>query len=253
MLSDIELGYSIPITVDCIRKLKHAEVYPIGLQHQQTIDETGAIIPKKRISHDLSNRKVIGRSINQRVIEEELPSVLYGYSLLRFLHVIHNIRRHHPNKPIVCNKIDIKKAYRRLHTNSMISSKCIATWTTPGGDEIGALLTRLPFGSSPAPAFFSVCSDIICDLANDLIKCHHWNPNTIPSPLQAMIPNTTLMDKDIAFGKALEPDVHLSVEITAATEGYINDLATAALVDSTHLPQLMRAKYAVLMALHLIF
>jgi hypothetical protein len=49
MLSDIELGYGIPITIDCIRKLKHAEVYPIGLQHQQTINEDGQIIPKKRI------------------------------------------------------------------------------------------------------------------------------------------------------------------------------------------------------------
>jgi hypothetical protein len=66
MMSDIELGYGIPITIDCIKSLKHAEVYPIGLQHQQTINEHGKIIPKKRISHNLSNQQDIGRSINQR-------------------------------------------------------------------------------------------------------------------------------------------------------------------------------------------
>eukprot|EP00956_Cyclotella_meneghiniana_P045743 scaffold382601_cov79-Cyclotella_meneghiniana.AAC.1 len=68
MMSDIELGYGIPISIsiDCIKQLKDAEVYPIGLQHQLTIDESGNIIRKKRISHDLSNKRDVGRSINQR-------------------------------------------------------------------------------------------------------------------------------------------------------------------------------------------
>jgi hypothetical protein len=77
MKSDVNLGYGIILTPECIKKLKHAEVYPIGLQHQQTIDEHGNIIPKKRISHDLSNRRNISLSINQRVQDELLPSVLY--------------------------------------------------------------------------------------------------------------------------------------------------------------------------------
>jgi hypothetical protein len=69
MHSNTSLGYTIPITLDCIRHLKEAEVYPIGLQHQLTIDENGAIIPKKRISHDLSNKRDLKTSINQRVDE----------------------------------------------------------------------------------------------------------------------------------------------------------------------------------------
>lgn len=73
MISDIELGYGIPMTMECVKELKHAEVYPIGLQHQKTIDETGRIIPKKRISHDLSNNKTVGNSINQRIQEEFVP------------------------------------------------------------------------------------------------------------------------------------------------------------------------------------
>eukprot|EP00956_Cyclotella_meneghiniana_P032130 scaffold86951_cov48-Cyclotella_meneghiniana.AAC.2 len=253
MVSDIELGYGIPITIECITKLKDAEVYPIGLQHQLTIDENGNIIPKKRISHDLSNKRETGRSINQRVNEYLLPSVLYGYALLRFLHLIHNIRWNNPGKVILMNKIDIEKAYRRFHTTPKIASKCIAIWPTATHDEIGVLLTRLPFGSSPAPAHFSVGSDITCDLANDLTQCKHWDPKEVNSPLLAAVPDTAELPPDTPFGRALESDVILPTNQTAGTEGYIDDLATAVLSTETNSEQVERAKSAVLMALHLQF
>ena len=55
--SDVELGYGFPLTIDGVMQLKDAEVYPLGLQSQQTIDETGRSIPKKRITHDLSHKR----------------------------------------------------------------------------------------------------------------------------------------------------------------------------------------------------
>ena len=253
MISDIELGYGVPINIQCIKNLKHAEVYPIGLQHQLTIDENGNIIPKKRISHDLSNKRETGRSINQRVKEHLLPSVLYGYALLRFLHLIHNIRWNNPNKVILMNKIDIEKAYRRFHTTPKIASKCIAIWPTPEGQDIGVLLTRLPFGSSPAPAHFSVGSDITCDLANDLTQCKLWDPDKLNSPIHKAVPETKLLPDDIPFGQALESDLDLPADQTAGTEGYIDDLATAVLASESNMDQVNRAKFAVLMALHLQF
>ena len=253
MNSDIELGYGIPVSIDCIKQLKNAEVYPIGLQHQLTIDENGNIIPKKRISHDLSSRRDTGRSINQRVQDDLLPSIQYGYALLRFLHLIHNIRWNNPNKPILMNKIDIEKAYRRFHTTAKIASKCIAIWPTKEEKEIGVLLTRLPFGSSPAPSHFSVGSDITCDLANDLTHCSEWDPETLHSPINSAIPDTQILPADINFGEALEADVDLPHEQTAGTEGYIDDLATAVLVSDSNMDQVKRAKSAVLMALHLQF
>ena len=57
MKSDVELGYAIPFKVECVRNLKEAEVYPIGLQSQMTIDEKGNVIPKKRATHDLSHNR----------------------------------------------------------------------------------------------------------------------------------------------------------------------------------------------------
>ncbi|KAL7547329.1 hypothetical protein ACHAWF_010646 [Thalassiosira exigua] len=59
---------------------------------------------------------------------------------------------------------------------------------TYGGKFIGSILTRLPFGSSPAPAKFSICSETIFDLAKDLLHCPHWDPSTLPSPYNAEIP-----------------------------------------------------------------
>jgi hypothetical protein len=162
MKSDVQLGYGIPLTIDCIKRLKHAEVYPIGLQHQQTINEQGEIIPKKRISHDLSNRKDLKRSINQRTNIDLIPDVLYGYVLLRFLHLIHHIRWSFPSRKILMNKVDIEKAYRRFHTTPKVASKCIAIWPTDDNKDIAVLLTRLPFGLTPAPAHFSIGSDITC-------------------------------------------------------------------------------------------
>ena len=47
MTQDVELGYGIPISIDCIKRIPGAEVYPIGCQDQLTIDEKGNVIPKK--------------------------------------------------------------------------------------------------------------------------------------------------------------------------------------------------------------
>ena len=67
MNMDVELGYAIPITVGGVRKLKDAEVYPVGLQNQMTIDEEGNTIPKKRVTNDLSHNRASGESVNQRI------------------------------------------------------------------------------------------------------------------------------------------------------------------------------------------
>ena len=45
--TDVELGYGFPLTIDGVLKLKDAEVYPLGLKRQWTINEQGTTIPKK--------------------------------------------------------------------------------------------------------------------------------------------------------------------------------------------------------------
>ena len=39
MTQDVELGYSIPLTIESLKKIKQAAVYPVGCQDQLTINE----------------------------------------------------------------------------------------------------------------------------------------------------------------------------------------------------------------------
>ena len=257
---DAELGYLITISRDCILKLRHAEVYPLGLQHQMTIDENGNQIPKKRVTHDLSNQKKRGRSINQRIDDDLVPGTMYGHALQRFAHLIHHIRLHNPGERILMCKSDFEKAYRRLHTNAKIASKCIATWKTNGDksdanddDFVGAILNRLPFGSSPAPAEFSTASEMIFDLANDLIHCPYWDPAALPSPHEKLLPKPERLPDDVPFGAALAPDVHLPPSQKAGVDGFIDDGAVAVLDTEQTKPMVDRARQALGMATHLVF
>ena len=188
-----------------------AEVYPLGVQDQTTISELGEIIDKKRVTHDLSHNRHSGESVNQRVRSDELPECKYGHSLLRLLHLIHHLRWTNPGQPILANKFDIEKAYRRLHVTALIAIKCIAVWFLDkmwqgsyqtSEEKVAVVLARLPFGSSPAPPKFCITSDITFDLADDLLQCKKWIPKKLPSPCAAILPEPILLEEDIPFGKA---------------------------------------------------
>ena len=180
-------------------KIKEAEIYPLGLQHQHIINERGEIIPKKRVTHDLSNNRKSKLSLNQRIQEEKVPEVQFGFAMLRVLHLIHHIRYQHPKKRILMNKVDIEKAYRRLHLSAKMTAKCIAQWKTKEDEEIAIALERLPFGSMPAPAEFSICSDITFDLARDLMECKSWDPEELASPMKEEIPPPVRLPDDISL------------------------------------------------------
>ncbi|KAL9189303.1 hypothetical protein ACHAXT_011793 [Thalassiosira profunda] len=261
MRDEAARGYAIPITKDCLLKLKGAELYPLGLAHQFTINEKGEQIPKRRVTHDLSNRKQFGLSINQRIDEDRIPETRYGHAMSRFVHLIHHIRYHHPDGRILMCKSDIEKAYRRLHTAPRIAAKCISAWETNELDDsgsmvkkfIGLLLTRLPFGSSPAPAEFSICSETVFDLAGDLLLCPKWDPSTLPSPYIDRIPPPGRLPDETPFGRALPADVHLPSFQKGGVEGYIDDGAIAVLDSPSNSRMVDRARQALPMATHLVF
>ena len=263
MKTDVIRGFGFIMSKRCASRLKEAEIYPLGMQHQTTINEIGKSIPKKRLTHDLSANRRKGLSINQRVIEEEVPPVMFGYTLQRVLTCIHQLRFNHPNERILLNKVDIEKAYRRLHTTGDMAAKCIAIWHLDDIDEKGNLSTsdeeiavalgRLPFGSSPAPAEFSNASDIVFDLASDLMQCEHWSPDELPCPLKNEIPPTKRLPDNIPFGKAYQADVDLGTDYKGSTDGYIDDGANVVLDSEENKEMVKRAEQCLPMALHLIF
>ncbi|KAL7552606.1 hypothetical protein ACHAWF_015843 [Thalassiosira exigua] len=158
-------------------------------------------------------------------------------------------------------KSDIEKAYRRLHVTPEISAKCLTAWTTREKDEegniseefIGSILTRLPFGSSPAPPEFWICLETIFNLANDLLHCPHWEPSTLPSPYTAEIPPPERLPDKIPFGRAEPNAVHLPPSQHAGTEGYIDDGTLVVLDTAKTKAMVKRAWEALPMANHLVF
>ena len=255
--SDIELGYGIPISIPGIYKLKDAEVYPLGLQTQQTIDEAGRSIPKKRLTHDLSHNREKGCSVNQRIDISSMPRATYGHTLSRFLHFIHHLRWSFPNEQILCNKIDIEKAYRRLHASAKAAAKCIAIWHPDEAkrpeDGIGVLLSRLPFGSSPAPPGFCTISEAVFDLADDLLNCPLWDPEELPSPQADLLHDPEPPGDNTPFGVAMEADVKLDPNCKGGTDGFIDDGACAVLASPSNSRMVARGAQATLMSLFLVF
>ena len=128
MAQDMELGYTIPLTIESVRKIPGAEVYPVGWQDQVTINKRGEVIPKKRVTHDFSFNKGECHSIIQCVCDGELPGVIFGHAMPCIIQPIHHLHWNLPNDQILCNKIDVEKVYRGFRTTASIATKCIAIW-----------------------------------------------------------------------------------------------------------------------------
>jgi hypothetical protein len=93
--------------------------------HQFTLDASGDIVDKERLTHDQSFKWQSGTSINSRVDKDKLQRCMYGRCLMRLLCWIVAAQRRFPNKPIVLQKIDVKSAYRRCHLNAATAIKTI--------------------------------------------------------------------------------------------------------------------------------
>ena len=51
---DATLGYSAVFPVSCAEKIANGEIYPLGIQFQNAVNEFGEIYEKARLTHDLS-------------------------------------------------------------------------------------------------------------------------------------------------------------------------------------------------------
>ena len=70
-------------------------------------------------------------------------------------------------------------AYRQLH---VIAAMAVLTITIL--KKIAYILLRLPFGVANGPNDFSLLSEPIMDLTNDILRDKEWDPTEIRSPLQ---------------------------------------------------------------------
>ena len=81
-VDDIQNGFSIPIPKKGILQIHEALICPMNVVKQLTISATGELINKQRACHDLSfPAETSQKSVNSRVLEEELPKCMFGYCL----------------------------------------------------------------------------------------------------------------------------------------------------------------------------
>ena len=147
--------------------------------------------------------------------------------MLRFLHYTCRLRRQFPSNWLLIMKVNFKSAYRRVHLKAktaLKSSTCIA----------GMLLValRMTFGGAPNPSQWSDISEVIADLANDLVRRTDWEPAVWSAPQRKVLRTSEAVDNDKGhvypgdeFGKAFAMSVEDPVDDGLAKfECYLNDL-----------------------------
>jgi hypothetical protein len=182
--------------------------------------------------------------VNARVIRENLDELYYGHSLYRLLHYIVSLRLNYPSTKILLAKTDLKGAYRRITLHGDTAARCIITL-----GDISLLSLRLTFGGSPCPNEFCVVSEIIADLANDILHSPDWDPKITHSPHTISLPLEKESASDAPFQPGKELDVQVPLDIQGKVEIYIDDGITAILDINNNK---LRGSNAMALAIHTI-
>lgn len=120
MLKDeVTRGWQPLLPCEAALHLPQAALAPLGLVEQDPINEFGKIAPKWCLTHDQSFNVIQGtsRSVNDRLIMDDLVPCRRGRALIRHIHAIVGVRQRNPALRILQTKADWKSAYRCLHYN----------------------------------------------------------------------------------------------------------------------------------------
>ena len=178
---DVKYGYSVPIHLTSVTKIPGLEMAPMNIMAQNTIDELGRVVPKDRLTHDQSWKWGSGTSVNSHVQRELLQECRYGFCIQRIINWAVAVRRKYLGQRILASKIDYKSAYHRVILNFATALKMA---TQLPDKEIAFITLRLTFGGAPCPFVWSIISEMICDLANELLKCDDWNTADLHASVQ---------------------------------------------------------------------
>ena len=219
---DVTHGFALPIDINTASNIVGGAWAPLNITEQWSINEKGDRIEKKRLTHDQSFKGLkSNESINDRLDEEKLEPLIYGYMFSRFLHMIHAMRLAHPFLVILICKYDLDSAYRRMHLNSASAAKCICMTTV-----CALIYLRLTFGGSSSPAEWCVIIEILTDLANDITNNPFWNHSTTYArePDPSKLPPPLLKPENDTFVQALPVDVDLQLPRHGWIDSYIDDI-----------------------------
>ena len=243
---DIIHGYGLVLPLDKITRVPGALMAPMNIQRQDTIDESGRIVPKDRLTHDQSYQWSSGTSVNSRVDKEQLQRCMFGGALRRICNWAVAARRKYPGHRILVSKVDYKSAYRRCHLNG---ETAIQTCTQLPDLELAIIALRLTFGGAPGSYEWGVISESICDLAITILQNNDWDPSKLHSPSQHLIPERVVLDDSIPFGEGKELIVDVPVDPRGTADVYIDD-TIGLTVDLPESNNCERLEAAILLAIH---
>ena len=116
LTKEIKKGWQLLLPLEKAKEIPGLVMSPMGVATALGISANGKFVPKKRITHDLSFPGIFSEeSTNSRVIKELLEPCMFGYTFLRLIHKIVQLRNKYPKKIIWIRKEDAKSAYRRIH------------------------------------------------------------------------------------------------------------------------------------------
>ena len=215
---EVVRSYLVPIPIPFIQEIKGAQIIPIGLARQFTVDEDGNPKVKHRVTQDLSFTPPSGYSVNTAQRDELLSECCYGQCLRRVIHMIVALRLKFPGKTIFIIKYDFDAAYRRLHCHPQHAVKCIILF-----GNLAYILSRLPFGAAAGPSLYSTISEAVFELCNDILQENTWDPDGLHSEyyFDKLYPPEKLSD-DIEFGEAMPLAVDFPIR-ERYCDGYIDD------------------------------
>jgi hypothetical protein len=179
LTEDVTHGFNLPVDLRLAHTILGLVLSPMNIARQNTIDETGRVIEKDRLTHDHSYNFFPQSSINSRCQLDLHEPCLFGKALSRIFHWIIHLRSRFPHNRILITKTDWKAAYRRAHLAIQTALECATRI-----DDILLIPLRMTFGGAPCPSQWSVLSDAGCDLATDLANNPDWDPLTLHSPHQ---------------------------------------------------------------------
>ena len=123
-------------------------------------------------------------SINSRIDMAAYSEMIFGWCLLRIIHLIVSLRLHYPTQRILITKYNHSDAYHRMAHSANAAAQTISV-----AAGLAFIALRLTFGGSPNPPAWTLFSEMVTDLANEISQCEAWDPYLVHSPAQPVVPH----------------------------------------------------------------
>ena len=89
------------------------------------------------------------------------------------------------------------------------------------------LMSVATFGGASCPNLFTEISESVADLANAIVRCPKWDPNTTKSVHEKLIGKPILQDVKVEFKEARATLRDFGIDDFGTTDVFIDDLITA--------------------------